>query len=201
MRGILSVILIIILILGVSGCMSNEVMETHGDHQDASFERMKLGALKTEFLSILEKKYGETFEMDKLLREFNGEKGVYYRAVFHSTNRPDKGVLYCYSQGEGTAVQIDGIDCVLTDNYANAILQERYAANLQKALGDSVLVKCRLFTPNHTVTDEDFAAGLEACLENTDLTPHLFIYVFADPLNMNESLLEEAEQFVGKLNT
>ena len=200
MKRIICIAFVLILMLGVSGCMSNEPNGTVGLPETGNdFAKLDLDQVEQAVLAHLNEKYGESFEMDKLVLEFGGQD-MYYRAVFHSTQRPDKGVLYCRAEGDGTPARIDGEACFLEDDYANVILQSRYAAALQAELGQDVLVQCQLSTPNHMLTDAEFSAGVEACLENADLDPHLFVYVFTDKAGPDAGLKAQAEQYLGRLN-
>ena len=191
MKRILCIVLCIIIMFGVSGCMSI------GDLFGISMEEME-----TELLAYLQEKYGEEFVTDKLVKEFSGNYGVYYRLVFTSEKRPEKGVLICYKEGllSGTVREICGETWQLRDDYANIILQTEYAEMLQKELGDDVLVKCQLKTPNHMLTQEEFDAGVEACLENTDICPHLCVFLFADMSRADGELKVAAEAFMGQYN-
>lgn len=175
---------LMIISMGVSGCMNKE------------------DAMETAILSYLEDKYGERFALDRLAREFNGKNGIYYRAVFYSENHPEKGVLYCYEEGQGTGAEtvLNGRTYLVKDNYANIVLQDQYAAAIQAELGDGVLVKCRLKTPNHVITQEQFSDGVRACLENLELDPHVYIVVLADASMKDSDLKEKAEAFVGGYN-
>ena len=201
MKKMICILLSLILMLGVCGCMNNEPNGTVDLPQPdgSDFAKLDLDMVEESVLSHLGKKYGEIFEMDQLTLEFGGQD-IYYRAVFHSTRRPDQGVLYCRSQGEGSSVKIDGVDCFLTDDYANVILQTGYAEALQAELGQGVMVKCQLRTPDRMLTDDEFAAGVQACLQNAELMPHLFVYVFTDKAGPDAELKARAEEYVGRVN-
>lgn len=195
MNKVICILLIISFVLGVSGCMNNEIVQAE--------KAMELPQIsEQDILSYLSDKYSKTFEITQLSQEFNGNNGVYYRAVFTGTDNPEKGVLYCYADGygEGDKVNFGGKQVLVTDNYANILLQTEYAAALQTELGDQVLVKCRLETPNCTISNADLAAGLKACLENAELNPYLHIFVFADSESKSTGLKEAAEAFLGKYN-
>ena len=200
MRKKIAILFLLIFILGVSGCMNNEPNGTVGLPQTGSdFSKLDLNQVEQVILGYLNEKYDESFEMDKLVLEFGGQD-VHYRAVFHSAQRPDLGVLYGRAEGEGASVQIDGVTCFLEDDYANVILQCQYADALQAELGQGVFVKCQLKTPEHMLSDMEFAAGLEACLENPELLPHLFVYVFTDKPGPDPDLKLQAEQYLSRLN-
>lgn len=200
MKKAICIILLLLIMMGVSGCMHNESGNPGMPLQNGTeFSKISLERMEKAVMTYLNRKYGETFEMDKLLLEFSGQD-IYYRAVFHSTQRPEKGVLYCRETGEGTSVQIDGIACVMADDYANVILQERYAAELQAALGEGVLVKCRFKTPNSMISYEDFTAGLQTALENPQYDTHIYMVVLADSSARNSDLREKAEAFMGQMN-
>lgn len=191
MKRILCIVLCIIIVFGVSGCMSI------GDLFGVSMEKME-----TELLAYLQEKYGEEFVTVQMHQEFSGNYGVYYRLVFASEKRPENGVLLCYKEGllNGTVREICGESWQLRDDYANIILQTEYAEMMQKELGDGVMVKCQFDTPNHMITQEEFDAGLEACLENADIYPHLCVFVFADMSQADGELKAAAEAFMGKYN-
>ena len=191
MKRILCIVLCIIIMFGVSGCMSI------GGLFGISMEEME-----TELLAYLREKYGEEFVTDKLVKEFNGNDGIYYRMVFTSEKRPDKGVLYCYP-GEGRVGvprTIGGEQFFIQDDYAQIILQTEYAEMLQKELGDDVMVKCQLHVNKHMLTQEEFDAGLKACLENADMYPQMAVFVFADMSRADGELKAAAEAFMGQYN-
>ena len=190
MKRILCIVLCIIIMFGVSGCMGI------GDLFGTSMEEME-----TELLAYLQEKYGEEFTTVKLVKEFSGNYGVYYRLVFTSEKRPEKGVLLCYKEGlrRGTPREIGGESWQIWDDYANIILQTEYAELLQKELGDDVLVKCDLHT-NIYIKQEEFDAGLKACLENENLRSRMAVYVFADLSWADGELKAAAEAFMGQYN-
>ena len=191
MKRILCIVLCIIIMFGVSGCMGI------GDLFGTSMEEME-----TELLAYLQEKYGEEFTTVKLVKEFSGNYGVYYRLVFTSEKRPEKGVLLCYKEGlrRGTPREIGGESWQIWDDYANIILQTEYAEMLQKELGDDVMVKCQLYTDNHMITQEEFDSGVEACLEKAEICPKLFVFVFADLSQADGELKAAAEAFMGQYN-
>ena len=191
MKRILCIILCIMIMFGVSGCMSI------GDLFGISMEEME-----TELLAYLQEKYGEEFTTVKLVKEFSGNYGVYYRLVFTSEKRPEKGVLLCYKEGlrRGTPREIGGESWQIWDDYANIILQTEYAELLQDELGDDVMVKCQLYTDNHMITQEEFDSGVEACLEKAEICPKLFVFVFADISQANGELKASVEAFMSRYN-
>lgn len=192
MKRILCIVfLCIIIVFGVSGCMSN-----------GSVFGVNTSEMESELLAYLQEKYGEEFVTVQMHQEFSGNYGVYYRLVFASEKRPENGVLLCYKEGllNGTVREICGESWQLRDDYANIILQTEYAEMMQKELGDGVMVKCQFDTPNHMITQEEFDAGLEACLENADIYPHLCVFVFADMSQADGELKAAAEVFMGQYN-
>lgn len=200
MKKRVSIILLIMIVLGVSGCMSNETNNPGVIPQIGGiFDKIGTGRMEKAVLTFLNKKYAETFIIDKLTLEFGGED-VYYRAVFHSEQRPEKGVLYCRETGDGISVQIDGVACVMEDDYANVILQESYAAALQEELGEGVLVKCRLKTPDAMVSGADYAAGFRTVLEDSRYGAHVYVVILADASAKDSGLKEKAEAFMGEIN-
>lgn len=196
MKRLVCIILCIIMMLGVSGCMSNE--QQHAGSQGG--ENQNSAQMEQEILNYLNGKYGEHFEMVQLTHEFDGDNGAYYRAVIRSDKRPEKGVLYCYEEGsgQGTRTELAGKTWLVEDDYANVILQNEYAAALQAQLGGDVLVKCQIEIPNHMLTDAEFAAGVQACLENAQLYPQLYVYIIAG--SADSAVNETAQEYLDRYN-
>ena len=65
------------------------------------------------------------FKITKLVKEFDGNHGWHYRAVFHAKDSQEKSVLYCYKDDldEGTIIRINGEEYAVVDDYADIILQ------------------------------------------------------------------------------
>ena len=151
-----------------------------------------------KLVTHLNEKYDKEFEITKLVKEFDGDHGWHYRAVFHEKDSQENSVLYCYKDDldEGTIIRINGIKHAVVDDYADIILQEQYANLIQEELGEDVLVKCQFLSLNYMISDEEFAAGLEACLNDDSRYQSVTVYVIADKEKMTEKLRERAEKIM-----
>ena len=154
--------------------------------------------LEDKLTNHLNEKYDKEFKITKLVKEFDGNHGWHYRAVFHEKGSQENSVLYCYKDDfdEGTIIKIKGEEHAVVDDYADIILQEQYAALIQEELGDDVLVKCQFLSLNYMISDEEFAAGLEACLNDDSRYQSVTVYVIADKEKMTEKLRERAEKIM-----
>ena len=156
--------------------------------------------LSDKLIKHLNEKYDKEFEITKLVKEFDGDHGWHYRAVFHEKDSQENSVLYCYKDdlNEGTIIRINGIKHAVVDDYADIVLQEQYAALIQEELGEDVLVKCQFLSLNYMISDEVFAAGLEACLNEEDKNQSACVFVFADMNKVNSGLRERTEYIMDK---
>ena len=201
MKKLVCLLSLIMLVIGVCGCMNNEYKSPIGgisSNYQSNVAKLDAADVQQAALSYLAQKYGRQFNVELLKLEYDGQD-TYYRMVF-SGDQPEKGVLYCSDSGKGTTLQIDDVSCVVRDNYANVILQTQYAQQLQQALGSNVLVKCQLKTPDGTISDADFAAGLKASAENPAYGTVLYVVVLSDISAKNSDLREKVETIMGQMN-
>ena len=156
--------------------------------------------LEDKLTSHLNEKYDKEFKITKLVKEFDGNHGWHYRAVFHAKDSQEKSVLYCYKDDldEGTIIKINGIEHAVVDDYADIILQEQYAALIQEELGEDVLVKCQFLSLNYMISDEEFSAGLEACLNADGRDQSVCVYVLADSEQIDKGVREHAEEIMAQ---
>ena len=158
--------------------------------------------LMDKLVTHLNEKYDKEFKITKLVKEFDGNHGWHYRAVFHEKDSQENSVLYCYKDDldEGTIIRINGIKHAVVDDYADIILQEQYATLIQEELGEDVLVKCQFLSLNYMISDEEFAAGLEACLNAEERNQSVGVYVFADIKKRNDGSRESVEKIMRQFN-
>ena len=156
--------------------------------------------LSDKLTKHLNEKYDKEFKITKLVKEFDGDHGWHYRAVFHEKDSQENSVLYCYKDDldEGTIIRINGIKHAVVDDYADIILQEQYAALIQEELGEDVLVKCRLLTLNYMMTEEEFEKGLSAGLDVKGKDNSVSVYVLANTKQIEEGLREQTEEIMKK---
>ena len=153
-----------------------------------------------KLVTHLNEKYDKEFEITKLVKEFDGDHGWHYRAVFHEKDSQEKSVLYCYKDDldEGTIIRINGIKHAVVDDYADIVLQEQYAALIQEELGDDVLVKCQFLSLNYMISDEEFSAGFEACMNDVSKDQSICVFVFSDTERSNDGLREHTEDIMDR---
>ena len=195
MKRILIICLIITIMAGAGGCMNTDKIATGSTDNYTNSERDIL--IQESVVSYLNEKYNESFEIIKFAVEFSGEHGDFIRAVCSTATDDEKCVVYGYSDicETDASVDMNGKTYYLTDDYANVILQRGYAETIKKALNEDVMIKCQLFIPDHMLTDEEFASGLE-CLGNPDLRAQAYIYVFVDGKYTNGKLRENIEKIL-----
>lgn len=139
----------------------------------------KMGRL---LLTYMQERYGVEFEQLQLTRGFNGNRGPFFRMVCRSKETPEKCVAYCYrlNKGKSGNLTMGRYHYEVTDDYCNIALQEEYAKGLRPLVGENVWVKCQLITPNYSLTDQEFQAGVRSVLESPEHQPHMYVFVIAD---------------------
>ena len=158
--------------------------------------------LEDKLTNHLNEKYDKEFKITKLVKEFDGNHGWHYRAVFHEKDSQENSVLYCYKDDldEGTIINIKGEEYAVVDDYADIILQEQYAALIQEELGDDVMVKCKFETPDYMISDGELAAGLDVCMNDTSKYPCVYVYIFTDVKKINVDICYEVEEIMSNYN-
>lgn len=187
MKKIIILFLSLIIMLGANGCMSS---------------KNDLNSIKNSISSYLNEKYNCKFEIVKITEEFSGNRGFFYRLVCKSDKYSDLCIVYCHTDegNNGTPLIIGSKEYLVTDNYANIVFQSEYTSLLQDILGDDVLIKCQLKTPNYILSDSEFASGLKNCLENPEVPACMYTFIFADNEKVETNLKSSTEFFLEQYN-
>ena len=157
--------------------------------------------LQDKLTKHLNEKYDKEFEITKLVKEFDGNHGWHYRAVFHEKDSQEKSVLYCYKDDldEGTIIRINGIKHAVVDDYANTIFQEEYAERIQKEIGEIALVKC-FFAETYDIDEEMLDKGLTAFLNNPNIYHYFAVFVLMDIEDKDVGIREKVEEYMSRYN-
>lgn len=161
-KAVFSVLLVSVM-LGVSGCMSNV--------NESSFVDKKNSAVVKEQIQLqLTQKYDTAFTVQSVSMEFNGQDGMYYRATCNSQDYADTFTVYCYESTEQdtTAFAIGDHLFMMQDNYAEVILQNYLLGQLGEYDAQSVFVGCKISFDAEQPDAQLLQGDLDACLQNAD---------------------------------
>lgn len=152
------------------------------------------------FLNYLDSNYEGDFVIEKYKKEFRGDRGNFYRVVCKEERYGDLFVMYCYPEKDDVIgrdiIEIEGIKYRVRDEYASVVLQNEYAARLKNEIGDALMVKCYLVLDNAYITPEQFAKGLEYCMNNEEFKTHMRTYVIMKEEARTPELREKIEEFL-----
>lgn len=175
-RSFLLLITILIMI-GVCGCMSVE--------QD----------YKEPIQNYLKEKYGCNFEIKQVTKEFNGLDGSYLRAICQSDTNDGIFEVFCYldSKKDGDKIAIGENEYVILDDYADVIFMNQLKVKIEEQIGADAFLQCQVTFSDHFVTEEEYKAGMRACLDNAELYSHVTVYVVVKDETTLEALREKVE--------
>ena len=175
-------IIIMLLLLTLSGCNFISGM-----------------VLEDKLTNHLNEKYDKEFKITKLVKEFDGNHGWHYRAVFHEKDSQENSVLYCYKDDldEGTIINIKGEEYAVVDDYANIIFQEEYAKRIQDKVGENALVKCK-FLETDAIDMKEYEQGLTNFLNNSEIYQLVVVYIMSDLKKSNGEMRKNVEDYLGQ---
>lgn len=159
-RTVLLLISILIMI-GVCGCMS--VTQDY----------------KETIQIYLKEKYGCNFEVMQVAEEFNGHDGSYLRAICRSETNEETFEVFCFldEKKNGDKITIGEDEYTILDDYVDIIFMNELKAKIEKQIGTEAFLRCQVTFSDHFVTEDEYKAGLQACLDNADLYSHVTVYV------------------------
>lgn len=151
------------------------------------------------FLDYLNCKYEGDFIIVKCKKEFRGDKGNIYHVVCREKNYGDLFVMYCYPKKDDTTdnniIEIGDVKYEVWDEYAMVVLQNEYAERIKNEIGEALMVKCYLVLDNAYISAEQFAKGLEYCMNNEEFNTHMRTYV----VMKKEARIPEVREKIEKL--
>ena len=199
MKKILIFFVLIIMMIGVSGCMNGGDVINNNSNQ-----------YKEQILVYLEQKYGENFVIDKILRRVEIEEADVVLAQCHSEQYPNEvfDVIYHLSMDDiykkdeiiellkesGTYDESklkkweSEIEPYFEDNYTNVIMQHQYDEDTVVPSGVKVIT--RITTPNYYPDASDKACELsQYCTSDRfDITCYNYVFVSAES-NLDEQYI------------
>lgn len=167
----------ILIMIGVCGCMNVE--------QD----------YKEPIQNYLKEKYGCNFEVKQVTKEFNGLDGSYLRAVCQSDTNEGSFEVFCYldENKAGDKITIGEDKYVILDDYVDVIFMNQLKSEIKEQIGSEAFLQCQVTFSDHFVTEEEYKAGMQECLNNSELYSHITIYVAVKDESNLETLREKVE--------
>ena len=173
------VIIVILIISGASGCISNETN------------------CAIAIQAFLTEKYECEFSVHKAVNAFCGNNGSYIYAVCECTSTPGSTFeVYCYPNNgsqQGETVTIAGKSYVIFDKYPEVFFSNQMAKELTTLLGDqAILVNCQIrfdstSSLHYEMAKDAFADGLKSCLDSERWLSYVMVYV----VTQNDDILED----------
>ena len=185
-KGFIILLITILIIMAVSGCMNENIDRT---------------AYEQAILRFLEQKYSDKFEIHDLYQEFEGNNGMIIRALSKGSSYTDMFTVNCYLDSTVTdeAVEIEGRNHSIEDGYSEVIFQNQLMALLdQSNNAHEVIVKCRVDFHGRKPSSEQFARGIDYCIQCEDLDSHIMFYILSDDNDTARDLQIKAENIVAQ---
>lgn len=187
---------LIIAMIGVSGCMNNTISSTDSSNQ-----------YREEIQTYLEQKYGEKFQVDKMVRRVEMEEADVVIAQCHSEEYPNEifDVVYhlsmddiykkeeiitllkesgCYDETKLRKWENE-VEPYFEDNYTNVIKQREF--DLSLIIPDGVMVISRFKTPNYYPSARESQMQISDFIaeRSSDLACYNYVFI-SDTSNVNE---------------
>lgn len=202
MKKTLLLFLIIITLIGVSGCMNeNSKVSLAEDYRE-------------DILSYLENKYNSSFEVKKINRNVMAGEPDTVVALCVSNEYPNEtfDVIYYLPEddvyGSEEVVSLlqesgtydesklkkneNGTEAFFKDNYCNVVMQNKFTDSID--LPEGVALTTYIETINYYPSEDDLSLTLEQFLHNDNYSIACYNYVFVN----TESLCDESE-IIGRI--
>lgn len=158
---------IVLIMIGACGCMNGEK-----DYQ-------------TPIQDYLKDKYGCEFSV-KMVDKSVGTDGPYVRAVCESADFPGNAFeVECYpgdSGKTGDEITLGEETYFVFDTYSDIVFSRHLEKELEEVIDEDAFVRCTVLMSHGTqypysLTKEQYAAGMKACLEQPDVYSFVSAYI------------------------
>lgn len=186
-RRYLLILMMILISIGVCGCMDRE---------------LNVLEYRKEILTHLEIKYDSEFEIIKTYQEFDGNTGVCVRASCKSMEYEDVFTVYCYldsSMADEKCI-IEGKEHGISDNYTKILYQNQILEEIDEINNNNYIIKCKIDFLVVSPTIEEYANGIEYCLQNEDFDPYLKFYIVTQSSTDVSKLRDKIDNVLKKYN-
>ena len=140
---------------------------------------------KTPVLEYLKNKYECDFYILSVF-DMKGTDGGYVQLICENAENP--GTVFrveCYPADEeknGDRITVGGDEYVIFEKYSDIVFAKQMEQELMQIVGGKAFIRCVILS-NHSqtryygTTNEQFRAGMKACLEQPDVYTYVSIYV------------------------